>query len=67
MKQSTGEELFVVLSVGGVLGLAAKEVALPLAEFDQNQEEPLVLPDMTENELKNMPPYNHALYVSVAK
>ena len=67
VRQISDDQMFVVLSVGGILGVGDKEVAVPVAEFEMAESDTLVLGDTTESSLETLPPYNHALYQSVVE
>jgi len=53
VRVATGDEVLAVVGMGGFLGFARHDVALPLARFEESAEG-LVLPDMTEDELEAM-------------
>ncbi|KIT15456.1 PRC-barrel domain-containing protein [Jannaschia aquimarina] len=54
-----GDEVMAVVGVGGFLGFGERDVAVPLASFEEN-ELGLVLPGMTRDELEAMQPYDGA-------
>ncbi|MEQ9638628.1 MAG: PRC-barrel domain-containing protein [Alphaproteobacteria bacterium] len=56
---SADEAPYAVLEVGGFLGLGEKLVAVPMDQLriDNDNDDVLLLSQMTEDELKNMPAY----------
>lgn len=67
VRQTSDGTLFAVLSVGGFLGLGAKEVTVPLRAFELGQEDRLRLPGRSGDELEGLPPYNKARYAKVSE
>ena len=66
VKEQGAENLYAVLSVGGFLGIGDKKVVVPLEELDVGQEGEIVMANVTEDQLKNMPEYNEQGYESTA-
>jgi hypothetical protein len=62
-----GETTYVVLSVGGFLGIGDKEVAMPIDRFEVGGDERVLLPGETEEELESMPSYDEAAYEKVTR
>jgi hypothetical protein len=55
VKRSDDETVYAVLSVGGFLGIGAKDVAMPLDRLDVGADQDIVLSNATEEELQSMP------------
>ena len=55
VKRPDSDEIYALLSVGGFLGLGQKEVAMPLDRFEIGPDQQIVLSNVTEEELTNMP------------
>ncbi len=66
VKEQGAENLYAVLSVGGFLGIGDKKVVVPLEELDVGQEGEIVMANVTEDQLRNMPEYNEEGYESTA-
>ncbi len=56
------EQMHAVLSVGGFLGIGAREVVVPLEEFQIGADDEVVLAGMTEDALQQMPEYDETQY-----
>lgn len=57
--------LYAVISTGGVLGIGAQEVVVPLEEL-QLQEDNLMLPGATGEQLRNRTSYNETEYQTIS-
>ncbi len=55
-----GQVTLAVLSVGGFLGIGAKNVAVPIQLFKAADGGKIVLPKATKDELKGMPEFKYA-------
>ena len=66
VKEQGAENLYAVLSVGGFLGIGDKKVVVPLEELDVGQEGEIVMANVTEDQLRNMPEFNEKGYESTA-
>lgn len=51
---------FAVLSVGGFLGLGARNVAVPAILFERNEKGQIVLPNATKDDLVALPEFRYA-------
>lgn len=60
----SGDRLFAIISVGGFLGMGDEEVAIPLDNLSYANER-IVLYDMTEEDLENMPEFREGDYASL--
>jgi hypothetical protein len=56
------EAHYAVLSVGGFLGIAEKEVAIPLDELKLGEDESYLMSTETEAQLEELPAYEAARY-----
>jgi hypothetical protein len=61
------EDLFAVLSVGGFLGIGDKEVVVPVDELEVGQDDQIVIANASEDQLKQMPPYEEKGYERAAR
>lgn len=61
-----GDEMAVVIGVGGFLGLGAHDVAIPLSEINQGGEGNLMLRSMTRADLEAMPEVDAATVTEVS-
>ena len=66
VKEQGAEDLYAVLSVGGFLGIGDKKVVVPLEELDVGQEGEIIMANVTEDQLRDMPEYNEEGYESTA-
>ena len=66
VKEQGAEDLYAVLSVGGFLGIGDKKVVVPLEELDVDQEGEIIMANVTEDQLRDMPEYNEEGYESTA-
>lgn len=55
-----GEVSIAIMEVGGFLGIGAKWVAVPADMFEAAEGEKFVLPKVTTDELKDMPPFQYS-------
>jgi hypothetical protein len=55
-----GQVTLAVLSVGGFLGIGAKNVAVPIQLFKAGGKGKILLPKATKDELKGMPEFKYA-------
>jgi sporulation protein YlmC with PRC-barrel domain len=55
-----GQVTLAVLSVGGFLGLGARNVAIPIQLFRADEQGKIQLPQATKDELKTLPPFEYA-------
>lgn len=67
VRQTSDGTLFAVLSVGGFLGVGVKEVAVPLREFELGQDDRLLLPNRSADEIESLPPYNKTRYAKMSE
>jgi putative membrane protein len=58
---------YAVVSVGGFLGIGAKDVALPLNDLQLGQDEAYLMSAETEDQLKQMPEYDENQYQPYAQ
>jgi hypothetical protein len=49
-----GGEVYVVVGAGGFLGLGERDVALPVSDMILSDEDTLVMPQLTEEQIQNM-------------
>jgi PRC-barrel domain len=66
VKEQGAEDLYAVLSVGGFLGIGDKKVVVRLEELDVDQEGEIIMANVTEDQLRDMPEYNEEGYESTA-
>jgi hypothetical protein len=66
VKEQGAEDLYAVLSVGGFLGIGDKKVVVPLEELDVDQQGEIIMANVTEDQLRDMPEYNEEGYESTA-
>ncbi|MDF1728826.1 MAG: PRC-barrel domain-containing protein [Sulfitobacter sp.] len=52
-----GDTLVAIIGVGGFLGMGENNVAVPVSQLIPREDE-IIVPQMTENQLENMPEYN---------
>ena len=55
-----GQVTLAVLSVGGFLGLGARNVAIPIQLFKAGEQGKIQLPQATKDELKALPAFEYA-------
>lgn len=56
------KDVYVVVSIGGFLGIGDREVAIPLTEFDINEDAVTLMSQQTADELKSLPEYDEQNY-----
>jgi hypothetical protein len=66
VKQQGRDEIYAVLSVGGLLGIGDKKVVVPLDELQVGQEGTIVMANASEERLKQMAEYDEKRYESTA-
>lgn len=64
VEEAGGAETFLVVGIGGFLGLGEREVALPLGTFLAG-DEMLVLPGYSREALETHPPYDQSQYTEL--
>lgn len=61
------QKLYAVLSVGGFLGIGARDVAVPFESLIIGEDDRLMLEGMTKEELTSLSAYDRTTYVSVER
>jgi sporulation protein YlmC with PRC-barrel domain len=56
------EGSFAVISVGGFLGIGARDVAVPLDELQLGDDDVIMMSETTEEQLREMPEYDETQY-----
>lgn len=56
------DDMFLVVGVGGFLGMGEKDVALPLSDLRMSSDNVLLMSEKSEDQLKEMPEYKESDY-----
>ncbi len=64
VENTSDKELFLVISSGGVMGFFEEHTAIPLHKVAVRNDQ-IVAPDLTEEKLKSLPPFEEAGYQDV--
>jgi len=56
------DEMFLVVGVGGFLGMGEKDVALPVSDLRMSSDNVLLMSQKSEDQLKEMPEFNESDY-----
>ena len=67
VKRQGQDDLYAVLSVGGFLGIGDKEVMVPVNKLQVSQEGEIVMVNVSEEQLRQMPPYEEEGFESTAQ
>jgi hypothetical protein len=67
VKRQGGDDLFAVLSVGGLLGIGDKKVVVSIDELEVGPDGEIVMASASEDQLKAMPAYDETGYETVSQ
>ncbi len=65
MRDPESGDMFFVINYGGFLGIGDKSVAVPLDRFNVGENDRLIAPQLTEQELDQMEAYDATQYEQI--
>ena len=59
---SDRDDMYLIVGVGGFLGMGQRDVALPISDLRMSSDNVLLMSQMSEDQLKDMPEYDEGQY-----